>query len=167
MQFFGLKQLVFGASVFGALFAGTGANSQKSAVSIVAAQTVSKSQPNADSGKVSKAARRAARAKAADASLSARNVARREPKSMLKGITMTKTEKRATGWIAEKFLDKSEELDKADKNAYWTPTDTSTLIADIKALRMEQRAALRAALTPANRIQFDTNVALLAAKGGI
>jgi hypothetical protein len=110
-----------------------------------------------------RAARIKTREKADNAAWAAFVAARREPKSVLKGITLTSSVKNTTRFMAERYLDRFEELNKADKNAYRTDADTSTLIGDIMLIRLEQRAELRAVLTRAQRVQFDSNVATLVA----
>ena len=140
--------------------------SQKPAPPRAAAQGVPLARAAFDNGPVARALRIAARRKAADIAWSALTAARREPKAVLKGIALTAVERKRTRWITEEYLDRSEELDKADKTAYRTATDTSTLLTDIAALRLQQRAAIRAALTPVNRVQYDANVALLMVREG-
>jgi hypothetical protein len=159
-----LKHAVIGASMIGACLGVTSAVAQSPADSLAVAQSASRALPVVISAKLGRTARREARVKADVASLFARTAARREPKSALKGIALTSSEKNALGWIAEMYLDRSEDMDRDDKAAYRTSTDTSTLLGDIATMRLEQRAALRAALKPANRLQFDTNVATLVAK---
>jgi Spy/CpxP family protein refolding chaperone len=90
--------------------------------------------------------------------------ARGEPKSLLKGIKLTDAEKKATGDIEKRYADQFKDLEKADKASDKAGTPDAALIARIDALRLQERADLRAALTPEQQLQFDKNIAALGTK---
>jgi hypothetical protein len=154
-----LKQILLGAflaaSTAAVQFPGTVATELQQAPA---------AKPVVDNSPAAKAKRGAARRVADDLAWSALRATRREPKAALKGISLSSGEKRATWFIAEKFLDASEELDKTHQNSYRASSYVSTLMADIATLRLKQRAELRAALSPDKRVRYDENVALLMTK---
>jgi len=164
MKFSRLQYVAIALTVCGALLAGAAIAMAQPQQGVPSAR--GKSAPTPDQSKQARAARAAAREKRNDASWSAFTAARHEPRAALKGISMTRSVKSETGFITEHYLDRFEELDKANKIAYYTATDTSTIMTDIATMRLEQRAALRATLTKVQRVQFDSNVVALVSREG-
>jgi hypothetical protein len=95
---------------------------------------------------------------------SALKEARSEPKSLLKGIKLSKTEKKSVNDIQKKYDGQLKDLEKQAKASEKAGTPDATLVAKIDALRTQERADLRATLTPAQVTAFDKNVAGLGVK---
>lgn len=164
-----LQTMAIRALVLGAIVAGTAgvavAQKVKPAGPPVSTKGAVKSNPKADKGQATAAA---ARADARDrkAEKSAVQSARHEPKSLLKGIKLTDAEKQSTRDIEKKYDAQFKEMEKADKVADKAGTPDASFVAKMDVLRMQERAELRAALTPAQQVEFDRNVATLGAKKG-
>ena len=103
-------------------------------------------------------------AKADKAEAAAMKSARSEPKALLKGIKLSKTEKTSVGAIQKKYDTQLKDLEKQAKAADKAGTPDATLVAKIDALRTQERTDLRAALTPDQATAFDKNVAGLSVK---
>lgn len=162
-----VRNLAIRATVLGALAATTAgvavAQKVKPAGPPVVTQGGVKSNPHADKGQATAEAARA-EARENKAERSALSAARGEPKSLLKGISLTKAEKKTTKDIEKRYADQFKDLEKAEKVGEKAGTADVALNARIDALRAQERAELRAALTPQQRAQYDNNVATLGTK---
>ncbi len=81
-----------------------------------------------------------------------------QPKAMLKGIKLTKDEKAQRKAIEKKYAGELKALDKQEDAARKGGTPMSDVAQKIAALHDQERAELRATLTPAQQAQFDANV---------
>lgn len=162
-----LQQFAIRATTLGALLTGAAgvslAQKTKPAGPPVTTQGSVKSNPKADKGQ---ATAEAARVDARDDKVvkSALHAARDQSKSLLKGMKLTKAERTVTHDIEKKYADQYKDLEKADKAAEKAGAPDAALIAKIDALRLQERAELRAALTSQQQATFDNNVATLGAK---
>lgn len=162
-----LRHFAIRATALGALVATTAgvavAQKVKPAGPPVVTQGGVKSNEHADKGQAkAEAARLEARENKAEKS--ALGAARREPKSLLKDISLTKAERKTTNAIEKRYADQFKELEKAEKAGEKAGTADVVLTGRIEALRAQQRAELRAALTPQQQAKFDNNAATLATK---
>jgi hypothetical protein len=90
--------------------------------------------------------------------------ARSEPKALLKGIKLSKTEKKSVDDIQKKYDAQLKDLETQEKAAEKAGTPDATLVAKIDAVRTQERADLRGVLTADQATTFDKNVAGLSAK---
>jgi hypothetical protein len=163
-----LKNIAIRTTMLGALLASTAGvavaqqKAKQQGPPVTTKGTV-KSNPKADKGQATAEAARA-NAREEKAEKSALSAARGEPKSLLKGIKMTEAEKKATGDIEKRYADQFKDLKKSDKAADKAGTPDAAYLAKIDALRLQERAELRAALTPEQQLQYDKNIATLGAK---
>jgi hypothetical protein len=81
-----------------------------------------------------------------------------QPKSLTKGIKLTNAEKSQVKTIEQKYNDQLKALEKQREKAEKSGQSTTDLARRISALRDQERAELRAALTPEHRGQFDVNL---------
>lgn len=152
-----LHHIAIRATILGALVAGTAgaAIAQQVKPPVVTKGSV-KSNPKADKGQ---ATAEAARASARDrkATKDAFKAARLEPKSLLRGIKFTSMEKRMNRDITKRYAREYKALEKANKVAVKAGTPDAAIMTKIDVLRVQERAELRAVLTPEQRVRFDAN----------
>jgi hypothetical protein len=156
------KQRLFFAALVGTLLAAIAI--QKAPGAPVVTKSETKAAPTAEQVNAARSARSAAKERRHDAEYLALIATYREPGSLLKNITQSAAAARETHAIAERYVNRSQIMQRDDKNSYFVAPDTSTLLADIKALRLLQRAEIRSTLTRDQRPQFDANVAMVVAK---
>jgi hypothetical protein len=90
--------------------------------------------------------------------------ARSEPKALLEGIKLSKTEEKSVDDIEKKYESRLKDLEKQQTAAEKSGTPDASLASKIDALRMQERSELRGVLTPAQISQFDKNASTLGAK---
>src|SRR5262245_3464668 len=126
-----------------------------------------KGQANAESKRADADADKAAKTadKTEDASEHAAiKAARTEPNALLKGIKLTKTEEKSVDAIEKKYDGQLKELDKQEDGDEKSGASTASFASKIDALRAQERADLRAVLTPSQATQFDKNAATIGTK---
>lgn len=159
-----LKQVAFRATTLGVLLVSTAgiamAQNGKPDGPPVTTKGAVKSNPKADKGQATAEAARV-QARENKAEKSALKNARKEPKALLKGIRFTSEEKRSVKAMEKRYDGLFRDLATADKATNRAGTPDALYISKIEALRLRKRAELRAALTPAQRIAFDNNIAIL------
>jgi hypothetical protein len=155
-----LKNSVIRAAVFGALMAssaGVALAQAKPQGPPATTKGAVKSNPKADKGQATAAAARlAARDKKAEKN--ALKSARSEPKSLLKGMRFSPYEKRLISAVENRYADQFKQLEQADKASDRAGTPNASYIARIDALRVQERAEIRAVLTPSQQEVYDKNV---------
>jgi hypothetical protein len=116
-----------------------------------------KSNPKADDGQATAHAARTASLdrKAAKAAF---KHARSESKSLLRGIGFTRMEQRMNRDITKRYDAEYKALEKAHKVALKAGTPDALILRRINALRLRERAELRAAMMPDQRVRFDINI---------
>lgn len=92
------------------------------------------------------------------------SAAKGERKSLLRGITLSKSERTSVKATEKKYDDRLKDLDKQAKTLEKAGTPDAALIAKIDALRIDERNELRSLLTPAQVMQFNKNVANLGSR---
>jgi len=137
----------------------------------VTTQGAVKSNPNADKGQATAESKRiAARdrkaAKAADKlqnteQRSALKDARSEPKALLKGIALTKAERKSMKAIEKRYAGEFKVIEQQARIAEKAGQADPSVASRVEDLRMRERAELRAALPLAQQARFDSNVATL------
>ncbi|HEY3287457.1 MAG TPA: hypothetical protein VGJ96_10115 [Gemmatimonadaceae bacterium] len=135
----------------------------------VTTQGAVKSNPKADKGQATaEASRTEARERkmAADVAKSeakalrdAAKVARKEPVALLKGVPMTKEQRKAAKESRKRYEAEVRELDKEARQNEKDGVRDATATARLEALRLKERAELRALLSSEGRARFDENVA--------
>ena len=90
--------------------------------------------------------------------------ARNEPKALLKGIRLSAAERKSVNDIEKKYEGQLKDLEKQEDAAEKSGKPDETFVSKIDALRTQERAELRGALTPAQATQFDKNAATLGTK---
>ena len=133
-----------------------------------------KSSPSADKGQATAESKRTdaaadKTARAADkvedkAERMALKEAKTEPEHVLKGIKLTGAEKKAVNTIEKKFSAEIKDAEKAEDAAEKAGHPDATFASKIDAIRLEERTALRDALTTKEQVKFDKNVAALGTK---
>jgi len=126
-----------------------------------------KGQANAEAKRTDADADKAANAadKKEDASeRAALKAARNQPKELLKGIKLSKTEEKSVDAIQKKYEDQLKDLDKQEDAAEKSGAPTTAIATKIAALRTQEQADLRAVLSPSQVTQFDKNASALGAK---
>ena len=126
-----------------------------------------KGQANAEAKRTDADADKAAKAadKKEDSSeRAALKAARNDPKALLKGIKLTKTEDKSVDAIQKKYEAQLKDLDKQEDAAEKSGTPTTSIASKIAALRTQEQADLRAVLSPLQLNQFDKNASALGAK---
>lgn len=83
--------------------------------------------------------------------------ARNEPKELLEGIKLSKTEKKAVDDIEKKYESQLKDLERQQTAAEKSGTPDASITSKIETLRTQERTDLRAVLTPAQTTQFDKN----------
>lgn len=174
-----LTNIAIRTTALGALLAGftTVAAAQKEkhqAGPPVTTMGTMKSNPKADKGQATAEAKRAdARddkigrdADKADdrAHRSALEGARSDPKGLLKGIKLSSSEKKSVKATEKRYADQFKALKKQYDAAEKSGHPDLTIAGKIAALRVSERAELRAALSPAEQTQFDKNAATIGTK---
>jgi len=132
-----------------------------------ASANAAKGQANAEAKRSDAAADKTAKdadKKADAAERTAMNVARSEPGKLLKGIKLSKTEKKSVEDIEKKYDKQLNDLDKQEDAAEKSGTPDATIASKIDALRTQQEADLRAVLNPDQVKLFDKNAAALGSK---
>jgi hypothetical protein len=160
------KRVVLSATI-AALLVGSAAvaSAQKERPSGPPAVTKGSTKAN-DKAAKGQATAEAARVEAGErkAEKSAGQLARREPKSLLKGVTLTAADKKSTKAIKKHYAAQFKALAKSEKLDDKAGTDNVDYLARVEALRIQERAELRAALTPQQQVQFDANVVSIGVK---
>jgi len=161
-----MQQLAIRAMMLGAFLAGS--------AGIVAAQKpdgppkvtkgTANSNPKANKGQATAEAARA-EARQRKAVKSSFKAARHEPKALLRGIKFSPLEKRLNADITKRYAGDYKVLEKAGKAADKAGTPDAQIVAKIDALRLRWRVEMRDALTPDQRIRFDSNGVKLDASG--
>ena len=126
-----------------------------------------KGQTNAEDKRTDADADKAARAadKSADATeRAAMKAARSEPEHLLKGIKLSKTQKKSVDAIEDRTAKQLKELEKQEDAAEKAGKPDASIAAKIDALRMQERSELRGVLDPAQAKQFDANVSSIGTK---
>lgn len=126
-----------------------------------------KGQANAEAKRTDADADKAVKAadKKEDASeRAALKAARNDPKELLKGIKLTKTEKKSVNDIEKKYAAQLKDLDKQEDAAEKSGASTTSIASKISALRTQEQADLRAVLSPSQVTQFDKNASALGSK---
>lgn len=90
--------------------------------------------------------------------------ARSEPKELLKDIKLSKAEKKSIGDIEKKYEGQIKDLEKQQAAAEKSGTPGSSIASKIDALRTQERADLRAALSSEQTAQFDKNATKIGTK---
>jgi hypothetical protein len=90
--------------------------------------------------------------------------ARGEPKELLNGIRLSKTEEKSVDDIEKKYESQLKDLEKQETAAEKSGTPDASIASKIETLRTQERADLRAVLTPAQTTQFDKNATTLGTK---
>jgi len=137
----------------------------------VTTQGTIKSSPKADKGQAVAAAKRAeardAKAvreeeKAEDARENAAwKTARNDPKRLLRGITLSPTERTSLNAIRNRYAAERKDLRKREDAVGRTVHAERSVVSKIEELRLRERAELRANLSVPQQAQFDRNVASL------
>jgi len=126
-----------------------------------------KGQATAEASRTDAAADKAAGAtdKKEDASeRAAIKAARNEPNALLKGITLSKSEKTSVDDIEKKYDKQLKDLEKQEDAAEKAGTSDASIASKIQALRTQERTDLRAVLTTAQMTQFDKNASSIGTK---
>jgi hypothetical protein len=126
-----------------------------------------KGQATAESKRTEAREDKAARAtekKEDNAERAAIKSARNEPKALLKGIRLSAAERTSVNDIQKKYDGQLKDLEKQENDAEKSGKPDATIVSKIDALRVQERAELRTALTPAQATRFDKNVATLGTK---
>ncbi len=132
-----------------------------------ASQAAAKGQATAEAKRTDAAEDKAARTaeKKEDAAERASiKAARNEPKELLEGIKLSKTEKKAVEDLEKKYEGQLKDLEKQRTAAEKSGTPDASIASKIATLRTQERTDLRAVLTPAQTTQFDKNVSTLSTK---
>jgi Spy/CpxP family protein refolding chaperone len=162
-----LQNIMIRAAVLGAIIAGSAgiasAQKAKPAGPPVVTKGSTQSNPKADKGQATAQAARTEAREEKGERLALKN-ARQESKDGLKGIKLTEAQKDATKAIAKRYEDQYKELSKSEKTGDKAGTEDAAIVAKIDALRLQERAELRAALTPEQQIEFDKNLVAKVAK---
>lgn len=127
----------------------------------------SKGQANAQAKRADADEDKAAKAadKKEDASERASlNAARNDPKELLKGIKLTKAEKKSVKDIEKSYDAQLKDLDKQEDAAEKSGAPATSIASKIAALRAQEQADLRAVLNPSQVTQFDKNASALGSK---
>jgi hypothetical protein len=161
-----LKHFAIRATVLSALLVGTAgvamAQKVKPAGPPVTTKGAVNSNPKADKGQATaEAARVEARERKAEKS--ALQSARKEPKSLLKGIKFTRAEKKTIREIDRRYDRLFKDMENSDRNTDKAGTPDAEYLAKIEVVRLRQRAEIRAALTPEQRNVYDSKIAALGA----
>ncbi len=119
-------------------------------------------KPDDAAKEAERAAREAAKADAKAENRLEKQV-REEPKHLLKGIKLTHAQKRQIHEIDKQYEEQLKTIVKEDQAADKAHAPTSDLAA-VTALRDQERAALRALLTPEQQAKFDANILHLSKK---
>jgi Spy/CpxP family protein refolding chaperone len=85
--------------------------------------------------------------------------AREEPGRLLKGIKLTKAERTSVNDVEKKYRAQLKDLEKQEDAAEKAGTPMADFATRVTALRTQERADIRAVLTPAQATQFDKNAA--------
>jgi len=83
--------------------------------------------------------------------------AREEPGQLLKGIKLTKAERKSVNEVEKKYRDQLKDLEKQENEAEKAGKPTADFATKVTALRTQERADIRAVLTPEQATQFDKN----------
>ena len=95
---------------------------------------------------------------------SALNGAKSDPKGLLKGIKMSSSEKKSVKATEKRYAGQIKALEKQEDAAEKAGHPDLTIAGKIAALRVSERADLRAALSPAEQTQFDKNATTMGTK---
>lgn len=85
--------------------------------------------------------------------------AREEPGQLLKGIKLTKAERKSVDGVEKKYRDQLKDLEKQENQAEKAGKPTADFATKVTALRTQERADIRAVLTPDQAAVFDKNAA--------
>jgi hypothetical protein len=132
-----------------------------------ASESAAKGQANAQAKRTDADEDKAARAadKKEDATeRAAMKAARGEPHELLKGIKLSSAEKKSVDAIEDKYAKQLKDLEKQEDAAEKAGKPDASIAAKIDALRLQERADLRAALSPDQAKQFDKNAASIGSK---
>ncbi len=89
-------------------------------------------------------------------------LAKAERKAALRGITLTAAQRSAADAVERRYIVERRALLKEQEAAWLAGKADPTMVSRIEALRMRERADLRAGLTRLEQEHFDRNVAELA-----
>jgi hypothetical protein len=134
---------------------------------IKANANAAKGQANAEAKRTDAAADKAARdadKKEDAAERAALKAAHSEPGKLLKGIKLTKSERKSVEDIERKYDKQLKDLDKQEDAAEKAGKPDPSIASKIDALRAQEQTDLRAILTPDQVKQFDKNVAAIGSK---
>jgi hypothetical protein len=155
-----LKHSAIRAAVLGALMASTAGAALAQAKPQGPPATTKgavKSNPKADKGQATAAAARTA-ARERKAENNALKSARSEPKALLKGMRFSPYEKRLLGAVEKRYAGQFKQLETADKASDKAGAPDAAYRAKLDALRLQERAELRAILTPQQQVVYDQNI---------
>jgi hypothetical protein len=134
---------------------------------IKANAAAAKGQANAEAKRTDADADKAAREadkKEDHAERAAMKAAHNEPQKLLKGIKLTKSEKKSVEDIEKKYDQQLKDLDKQEDAAEKAGKPDPSIASKIDALRAQEQADLRAVLSPDQVKQFDKNAAAIGSK---
>jgi len=90
--------------------------------------------------------------------------ARTEPRALLKGVKLTKAERTSVADIEKRYSTQLRDLAKQEDAAEKAGTPDAAVVSRIDAIRTQERADLRAALSASQQTRFDKNASALDAK---
>jgi hypothetical protein len=126
-----------------------------------------KGQANAEAKRTDADADKAARdadKKEDAAERAAMKAAHNQPHELLKGIKLTKSEKKSVEDIEKKYDKQLKDLEKQEDAAEKAGKPDPSIASKIDALRAQEQADLRAVLSPDQVKQFDKNAAAIGSK---
>ena len=87
-----------------------------------------------------------------------------EPEALLKGVKLTKAERKTVQDIRKKYASQIKDLEKQEDAAEKAGTPDTSIVSKIDALRGQERTELRAAIPAAQQARFDKNATAFDAK---
>jgi len=103
-------------------------------------------------------------ARADKAEHSALRRARTEPAALLKGVKLTKAERKSVEEIEKRYSAQIKDMEKQENAAEKAGTPDATIVSKLDALRAQERAELRAAIPAPQQARFDRNSTAFDAK---
>ena len=85
--------------------------------------------------------------------------AHEEPGQLLKGIKLTRAERKSVNDVEKKYRDQLKDLSKQEDDAEKAGKPSADFASKVAALRTQERADIRALLTASQATQFDKNAA--------
>jgi len=166
---FALRTTALGALFVGAATFAMAQQPKPTAGPPVTTKGTAKAAPKADKGQATAESKRAdARERKTELNAvktdnaehrSAVKAARDEPKALLKGIKLTKEQRKAVKATEKQYAGELKALEAQAKAADKAGRADPSVMAKIEDLRQRERADLRKALPPQAQAQFDSNAA--------